>query len=68
MNTTSRLITGAVIIFAGAVLAVLPFFLSDKNTFFMWIYGIPLLIIGCFILFNTKEDEIEKIKSKGGKK
>jgi len=68
MNTTSRIITGAVAIFAGAVLTVLPFFLSEKSSFFMWIYGIPLLIIGCFILYNTKEDEIERIKSKGGKK
>jgi len=34
------------------------------------IYGIPILIIGIFILFNKKEDNIEKIKtkSKGGKK
>ena len=34
------------------------------------IYGIPIFIIGIFILFNKKEDDIEKIKikAKGGKK
>ncbi len=68
MNILSRTITGAVIIFGGAILTALPFFLSDKSTFFMWIYGIPFLVIGFFILFNKKEDEIEKIKFKGGKK
>ena len=33
-------------------------------------YGIPIFVIGIFILFNKKEDEIEKIKNKekGGKK
>ena len=32
------------------------------------IYGIPIFIVGIIILFNKKEDEIEKIKAKGGKK
>jgi len=34
------------------------------------IYGVPILIIGFFILFNKKEDVIEGIKSrsKGGRK
>ena len=62
MNTTSRLITGSIAVFAGVVLIILPFFLSEKSVFFTWIYGIPILIIGIFILFNKKEDKIEEIK------
>ena len=33
-----------------------------------WVYGIPILIMGLYILFNDKEDEIERIKSKRKKK
>lgn len=32
------------------------------------IYALPILIIGFIIFFNKKEDDIEKIKTKGGKK
>lgn len=64
MNTTSRLIAGSISVFAGVVLIILPFFLSEKSVFFTWIYGIPLFVIGIFILFNKKEDRIEEIKSK----
>jgi len=51
----------------GLVLTVLPFILGIKF-FVMWIYGVPLFILGVFILFNKKEDGIEKIKSGGKKK
>ncbi|MCK4552798.1 hypothetical protein KAT80_01180 [Candidatus Pacearchaeota archaeon] len=64
MNTISRLISGSIAVFAGVVLIILPFFLSEKSVFFTWIYGIPILIIGIFILFNKREDQIEQIKSK----
>ena len=48
----------------GAILTILGFFIIV--TLF---YGIPLLILGIFLLFNNKEDNIEGIKtSKGGKK
>ena len=58
MNTLSRTITGIVMIVIGVVLIGLGFL-----TLFTLIYGIPILIIGLFILFNKKEDEIEKIKN-----
>jgi membrane-bound ClpP family serine protease len=61
-----KLITGLVLVAFGSVLIFLPLFLGHKLAFIMLIYGIPLFIIGVFILFN-KEDEIEKIKVKGGK-
>jgi len=63
MNILSRTITGSIAIFIGAVLIVLPFFLLKNASFFMWIYGIPIFIIGVFILSNKREDKIEKIKS-----
>ncbi|RLG10229.1 hypothetical protein DRN73_08325 [Candidatus Pacearchaeota archaeon] len=53
----SQLITGVVIICFGIFLISLSF-VSD---FIMLIYGIPILTIGLFILFN-KEDKIEKRK------
>jgi hypothetical protein len=65
MNTTSRIITGTIIIILGLTLTLLGLFF-----YVTLIYGIPLLIIGIFILFNKKEDYIEGIKTqkKGGKK
>ena len=42
----------------GLVLIVLGFFF----VFVTWIYGIPMLIIGIFILLNKKEDAIEQRK------
>lgn len=66
MNTFSRTLTGGIMIVAGLILIIISPFVM----FVTLIYGIPLLLIGLFILFNKKEDEIEKIrtKSKGGKK
>jgi len=55
----SRTITGIVCIILGFILSF---------TIIGAIYGVPLIIIGFFIFFNQKEDEIEKIKSRGGKK
>ena len=66
MNTLSRTITGTITIILGLVLIAISIFKS------LWvlIYGIPILIIGIFILLNKKEDYIEtiKTKTKGGKK
>lgn len=52
------IIVGAVLIIAG-FFVIIPLF-----------YGIPILILGFFVLFNKKEDDIEEIKTKrsGGKK
>ncbi len=65
MNTLSRTITGTLAIILGLILIIIGFF-----TPFVLIYGILIFIIGIFILFNKKEDDIEKIKTKakGGKK
>ena len=63
MNTLSRTITGIVGIVLGLVLTGVGFF--------QWvdlIYGIPLLILGILLLLNKNEDNIEGIKSSGGKK
>jgi hypothetical protein len=65
--TLSGTITGWIFVSAGLILIVI----SPLTKFITLIHGIPLLLIGIFILLNKKEDEIEKIKTsklKGGKK
>ena len=64
MNTLSRTITGGVMILGGLILICVAFF----KVIWVLIYGIPILIIGLVILFNKREDKIEQIKIKGGKK
>lgn len=58
MNTLSRTLAGGAMIILGLVLIVVGYLIS----LFIWIYGIPILIIGLFIFFNKKEDEIERRK------
>jgi membrane-bound ClpP family serine protease len=60
MNTISRTITGIVMILLGLGLIMFSFL----ESLFLLIYGIPLVVIGCFVLFNEKEDTIEKIKDR----
>ena len=60
----SRLITGMIMILLGAGLIAISFFATS----FVLIYGIPIFVLGIFILFNRKEDKIEEIKSSGGKR
>ena len=55
----SRLITGIGMLVIGAALAIIFIFVAVSVLLF---YAIPIFIIGLFILFNKKEDEIEKIK------
>lgn len=61
MNTISRTITGGIMIFGGLFLSSLPLFFSISNGSFVGlIYGIPILVIGFFILLNYNEDKIER--------
>ncbi len=60
MNTTSRTITGTLAVLFGLFLTILGIFKEP----WVLIYGIPIFIIGFFIFFNKKEDDIEKIKSR----
>lgn len=60
MNTISRTITGIVAIAFGLFLS----WLGVAKDPWVLIYGVPIVIIGLFIFFNKKEDEIEEIKSK----
>lgn len=66
----SQLISGIVLIIGGFVLLVVALFNGfGGGSFVALIYGIPLLILGFFILFNKNEDKIEQIKRvKGGRK
>jgi len=63
-NTTSRTITGGIIIIIGLVLILV----SPFAKYITLIYGLPILVIGLIIFFNKKESHIEQIKSRGGKK
>ena len=63
MSFVSRKITGGILIISGLILIIL----SVYTQFVTLIYGMLILVIGTFILFNRNEDEIEKIR-KGGKK
>ena len=66
MNLLSRTITGTITIVIGLFLIITCFSKS-----ILLIYGLVLFIIGIIILFNKKEDDIEKIKTKskrGGNK
>lgn len=60
MNKMSRTVTGVMATLLGLFLIVL----SILKDLWILIYGIPILIIGVFIFFNKKEDEIEEIKSR----
>jgi uncharacterized membrane protein len=60
MNGLSRKLTGSLLVLAGLIICIVSFFTS----FFILIYGIPIVIIGFFVFFNKKEDEIEQIKQK----
>ena len=64
MNTISRTITGAALIILGIILISV----AIKEPWVL-IYGIPIILIGLFILFNKKEDKIESRRDmKGGKR
>lgn len=60
----SQLIIGIIFTLGGLVLTIVAFF----TEFFVLIYGLPLLVLGIFILFNKKEDKIEEIISERRKK
>ncbi len=60
MNVLSRTITGGVMILMGFILVCVALL----KVIWVLIYGVPILIIGFFILLNKKEDKIEEIKSR----
>jgi len=65
MNLVSRIISGTILITLGLFLFLLPFSFSFKNGGFVsLIFGIIILVLGILVLFNTKEDNIEQIKSR----
>jgi membrane-bound ClpP family serine protease len=63
MNIISRTITGISLVILGIALTIIAI-LYDL---FILIYSIPAIIIGFFIFFNKKEDDIEKIKNNKNK-
>ena len=59
MNTVSRTITGSVMIALGISICIGAFI----KTLWLLVEGVPMLILGVFILLNKKEDQIEQIKN-----
>ncbi len=62
---TKRFIGGLIVLVVGLFLSLMSVFSKGDGRFVWLFYGIPLLIIGFFILLNKNEDKIESIK--GGK-
>lgn len=63
MNILSRTISGIIIIIIGIYLSFFSY-LSITENWPMFIWGVVLIVLGFVILFNKKEDDIEKIKEK----
>lgn len=62
MNTLSRTISGGALLLLGFILGYNAF--VSKEAFWILLgYGVLLIILGIFVLFNKKEDEIEQIKT-----
>ena len=59
MNTLSRTITGTIVTLLGVYISIVNF---SNEPWATYMYGIPMIIIGIYIIFNKKEDFIEKIK------
>jgi len=58
-NFISRTITGILVIALGIFLIAIAII----HDIWVLLYGIPIFLIGFFILFNKKEDKIEEIKN-----
>ena len=58
MNILSRTITGTLVTLLG-ILIIAGY---TKELWEALIFGIPITIIGIYIIFNKKEDFIERIK------
>lgn len=63
MNTMSRTIAGIASIVLGLYIIITT--ILDKPEDWVWIlvYGAFFVVIGFFIFFNKKEDDIEEIKN-----
>jgi hypothetical protein len=65
MNLVSRIVTGIFMIILGIFLMGIPFIWGFGEAWWVsWIYGVPTLVLGIFLLLNTKEDKIERRKDK----
>ena len=63
MNTTSRTLGGGLLLLLGLILGYNSFF-AEEGFWILLVYGVILFVLGIFILFNKKEDEIEQVNTK----
>ncbi len=63
MNKIIRITTGLIIVFLSFwIIISVGFFNEMKIDYIAFLMGVFFLIIGFFIIFNKKEDDIEQIK------
>ncbi len=63
MNTTIRLITGIAMSLLSILLIIFAIFFNEAGVDYVAVLtGSFFLLIGVFIIFNKKEDEVEQIK------
>ena len=68
MNNLSRIITGTALILFGLWFCLFVGFIDGpKLDVGRIIFGGLFVLLGLFIFFNKKEDEIEQINLRGGK-
>lgn len=61
MNNLTRLITGVLCIAFGLFLAVMGV-METSPEYFVVASGLFFVVVGVYIIFNKKEDEVEQIK------
>ncbi len=65
MNALLRIVTGLVIIVLSTFFILSVGFFNEQGIdYIAIIFGLLFLFVGVLILFNKKEDDIEKIKGK----
>ena len=57
-----RTIGGLVVAAFGLLISLIFIFSKSEEAVISLYYGLPILVIGLFIIFNKNEDKIEKIK------
>ena len=63
MNTLSRTIAGVVALIFGVYMIISMIIEKPEGWYWIVAYGVFFIVIGLFIFFNKKEDDIEEIKN-----
>lgn len=58
----SQLLGGCFLLVLGLLLLSVPFIFRENGGFVTYIYAVPMVVLGIFLLANNKEDSIEQIR------